>query len=343
MRIGPVIAFAAAFAAVALSTGALVPWPEHDELAARVEWFADHADEFDLLYLGASNFRLGLNPQLIDERLAARGVPVHSLNLAAEGMNSFEIRHLLVELLSRPPEKLRWVVIELLYTRPDSLIGVNRFSDRVVSWHTPARSLEVLETLRRAEEPGWEGLRLAGLHLLHTGWRLVNLGQGERIVASLWSPSEISRAETGQQIEANRGFRPLGIFRRQRSPEAESEFRTRWEQALRGFEASRRRTVPTDVFDLAALDAEVSFLRERGIEPIYVIPPVGRGTPLLDELGERGQIPHLLTFNRPKEFPELYRFENRQDLTHVNARGARAWSRLLADRLAGILAGKPPE
>ena len=72
LRILPVIAFAAAFAVVAGVVGAFVPWPEHDELAARVAWFSDHRDEFELLYFGSSNFRLGLNPQQIDRRLSAR-------------------------------------------------------------------------------------------------------------------------------------------------------------------------------------------------------------------------------------------------------------------------------
>jgi hypothetical protein len=52
--------------------------------------------------------------------------------------------------------------------------------------------------------------------------------------------------------------------------------------------------------------------------------PIVRGPPLLD-------------FSDPREYPELFELGNRYDGVHLNAKGAVAWSRLLADRLAELI------
>jgi hypothetical protein len=75
-------------------------------------------------------------------------------------------------------------------------------------------------------------------------------------------------------------------------------------------------------------------LEARNIEPIYVIAPVGRGTPLSERLIAEGIIPEPLIYNRPEEFPELYDVDHRHDVTHLNARGARIWSPMLAKDIA---------
>jgi hypothetical protein len=312
----------------------LAPPPEDDEIAARLAYFADHRDDFDLIYIGSSNFRLGVDPQRVDEVLAERGHPVRSFSFGVEGMNAFESRYLLDRVLELEPAHLRWVVIELLRIRPDELIGDNRFNDRVVAWHDAARTAEVIETLRRAPLGALERLDLILLHLRHVAWRVSNIGRGPAMVSALLDLDAAEAAKVRKRIARNRGFRPLGIFRGDQGPRARRELEAQWKEVMERFASTRHGDGSTDVFDTGPIQRQVAALEARGIEPIYVISPVGRGTPVLDRLAAEGALPRPLVFNRPEEYPALYDVNHRFDVTHLNAQGARIWSRLLGEQIA---------
>ena len=60
---------------------------------------------------------------------------------------------------------------------------------------------------------------------------------------------------------------------------------------------------------------------------------VPRPTPALAALGESGAVLPVLTFNSPEHYPNLYRVDSRFDGLHLNASGAREFSRHFAERL----------
>jgi lysophospholipase L1-like esterase len=49
------------------------------------------------------------------------------------------------------------------------------------------------------------------------------------------------------------------------------------------------------------------------------------------------QGPPLLDFGDPVKYPALYEGANRYDASHLNARGATVWSRLLADQIGELI------
>jgi hypothetical protein len=323
-----------AFLAVAAFLRPWVPPPEADEMAARLAWFAEHKDEFDLVLIGSSNFRLGVDPRRFDETLAHLGHPVRSFNFGVEGMNAFEGRQLLDRVLAMEPKRLRWAVIELVQLRPSEWIGRNPWTDRVVGWHDLQRSAEVVESLRRAKLSASDRIHWLQMHLRHTAWRLSNIGQGPRMASALLGLDAAAMAEAFEKISKNLGFRPLGIFRSDQSPRARRELEREWAEKMARFEETRRATASTSRFDPAPIQRQVAALEKRGIEPIYVIAPIGRGTPLVEQLIAEGKLPEPLIYNRPEEFPELYDVDHRHDVTHLNARGARIWSPILAEDVA---------
>jgi hypothetical protein len=322
------------FLAVAVLLRPWVPPPEADEMAARLAWFAEHKDEFDLVLIGSSNFRLGVDPRRFDETLARLGHPVRSFNFGVEGMNAFEGRQLLDRVLALEPERLRWAVIELVHVRASELIGRNPWTNRVVGWHDAARTAEVIESLRRAKLSASDRVHWLQMHLRHTAWRLSNIGQGPRMASGLLRLDAAATAEAFEKISKNLGFRPLGIFQSDQGPRARRELERVWAGKMARFDETRRATAATSSFDPAPIERQIAALEKRGIEPIYVIAPIGRGTPLVEQLITEGILPKPLIYNRPEHYPELYDVDHRHDVTHLNARGARIWSPILAEDVA---------
>jgi hypothetical protein len=91
--------FAASFVAVAGALRPAVPWPGDAGVAARMAYFAEQKDSFDVLFAGSSNIQRGIIPEVFDARMSERGHPVRSFNLAAAGMHAYMLSFLLVSLV----------------------------------------------------------------------------------------------------------------------------------------------------------------------------------------------------------------------------------------------------
>jgi hypothetical protein len=327
---------AVSFAVLSSAIRPAVPWPSDAGVAARMAYFTEQKDDFDVLFAGSSNIQRGIIPEAFDRRMSERGHPVRSVNLAAAGMHCFETDFVLREALALEPAKLRFVFQELLYSNMGELIGRNAFTDRVVFWHTPARTLDVLETLRRWPASTRERLRLASLHLQHSAWRFANLGQGGRLV----------RARLGEanhdptlcdRIAETAGLDWLGRPPIASETRARLDFRKRraeWEMRVETIEHSNAATGSVDRFDLGTHADRIARLRSHGVEPIFVVAPLREGTPMFYRLDEAGELGRVFAYNQPARYPELYEWKHRFDWTHLNREGAVRWSRLLADDLA---------
>jgi hypothetical protein len=84
---------------------------------------------------------------------------------------------------------------------------------------------------------------------------------------------------------------------------------------------------------------QVAAIRRAGAEPIHLITPTPTPTPELYRLADAGAVPRLLAFNDPVAYPELFAQDHRFDAEHLTTAGARRFSRLLAERMAGVLLG----
>src|SRR5262245_19965519 len=79
------------FGIVAIGLRQLVPWPEEYGLRAKYDWYRDHKDEFDGVFIGSSRVFRGFDPLVVDGELATRGVPARTFNLGVGGMVTFEM------------------------------------------------------------------------------------------------------------------------------------------------------------------------------------------------------------------------------------------------------------
>ena len=329
--LSPVL-FLVAFAATSALVGRLTGEPELGDLSRKLRAFEAGKDGYEVLFLGSSRVQRGVDPLLFDAELARRGIELRSFNLGVAGMKPHAANFLLREVLAAQPARLRFVVVEIDGWDPD-LPAVNRYGRRAIHWHDGAETLSALRSTLAADKPWPARVELAVQHLLHLGARLTAAGRGPDAVGNLLEPADRTVPEL-----PSRGFKAFPVA--PLDEPSHHPFRQRFQRE----QASYRRAVteladgpprgPAGIpdFRLAALSAQAKLLRQAGIEPVYLLPPIPRPSPEVDLLARRGAIPNLLAFNRPDLFPELFEVEQRFDHEHLNRHGAEAFTRHLARR-----------
>lgn len=332
----------AGFALTALGIRALVPWPAEYGLAAKMSWFDEHADEYDVVFIGSSRVFRAFDPRLFDEQLAARGIHVRSFNFGVRGATPFEFDRILRTIVERRPRRLRWVLYEngVLDPRYEEK---NKESSRVVGWHTPAETLAALGSVRCAALEASERLELAAYHARLGLWNVSNYGQGSAILGT-WLGRDLVESRgpsmTSAEIERARGYVSF-----EEDPDDESTKRYHYLRANQAaywerIEEMRRENEvlpPAETLNLPAIRAQRELVRSIGARWIVVVLPQRVATPDGRALEQAGEFDTLFDFNRPELYPELFAIEARYDPGHLSRDGALRFTALLAERFAAHL------
>jgi hypothetical protein len=361
----------AGFALVSTAIRRITPWPNEYGQRAKYEYFAEHKDEFDTIFVGSSVTSYGIVPPVFDQLMESRGHPTHSFNLGVGGMTSLEADHLLRRVLDLEPEHLRSVFVEAENWDARIWSPKNTYAPRMVHWHTIEHTRLAIESLLHRQAPPPEPAEGVVWRVLdwvpplgralrarreahwdewwrfHESWTHISLcmrklsgaGQGPRIFAALF---DLDRDEmvppTRAELDELRGYIDLDRIQGE-------EWEKRREDFLSKLDAYRERVArideqnarPADVkshYNLAGLREQVEAIRERGAEPIYFTGPRLLEAPLELALARAGILPTFLAFNKPGTYPDLYAVENRFDQNHVKRKAAEEFTRLLAESFA---------
>ncbi len=285
--------------------------------AQKFAHFREHANDYDLVYVGTSRVFRGFDPALFDARLAELGHPLRSYNFGLVGLNYLEERFLTEWVLAHRGERLRQLLIEPT-ERGVLLTRANLFTLRDVNWHTPQDTLRALDATWRSGASPARKFEYARAHLLHGLHRLCNVGLGAGLLARLFAP-----VSAHPPLPA--GFEGIDSeldLDAQREPEASTEPDPDEPSAF-----------------LWQTYAEITARASAaGLAPLYVIPPANISVAAFTQAADRGALPNLLLFPL-RTLPELladpaaYYYGG----GHLNARGAALFSRRLAERYAHFL------
>jgi len=316
---------------------AWLPWPAGGGLAAKVEAFADHKDEYDLVFFGSSRVAHGYVPEIIDAELTAAGHPLRSFNFGVDGMGSFETDHLVRRVLAMEPARLRYAVVELEAWVARRATHPRVKTDRSVAWHDLRQTFGVLRSIHNAFAPlalKWETARV---HLELMGQRLVNAGRGRWWLAGLLVGFPGADEVTPAEVVATGGFIP---YRVDGDPGLE-RIRDRFLVDPSGYEQAVARLTELDspdsalrTYNMACLRSQIEAIESAGVEVIYALGPSVKGKAFAQALLRGGHVPTLLDFHRPARYPELYEVRYRLDGDHLNQEGAEVFSRAFAAELA---------
>jgi hypothetical protein len=315
------VAFAA-FVATSAIVHSLLPPLIPKGVAAKLEFFAQHKDEFDTLLVGTSSIYYSVSPQIFDQATRENGIPTHSFNFGIDAMHPPENFYVLDQILKSHPGHLKWVFLETanVETKLHKVLG----TERAVYWHDwPRTALALRKALNPRGEARWYikvsrlwvARRDVAAHLTLFAQRFGNVG---RATEFLFPQDRKAGAalELGPQRD---GYRLAG---RAMSAEEAVSFQKRLTE-----EIAQARPKPLDPVADEAYRSYVARFRKIGAAPLFVVPPLIFQSPFSFREAPPGP---LLSFNDARTYPMLFDTKVRIDDAHLTKEGAEEFTRLLA-------------
>lgn len=196
-----VAVFCMVFSITAYRIHCWVPLPESYGLRAKLQHLKSARDQYNVLFFGSSLIERGIIPELFDREMALRGYEVCSFNLGSPGMISHETNAYLTEVLRMGLPKLKWVFVEVTARRVPN--KENRFTTRMIFWHTPEETWDLYRSISRMKMPVRDKLELYWTHLLHMLAKYTNLGEASRALHSLTSGDKRAKSEWVAQRDSS--------------------------------------------------------------------------------------------------------------------------------------------
>lgn len=319
-----------------------VVWEKLDHLAA-------HGDEYDAIVLGSSRAQFQIMPSVFDEVAAGRGIAVKTFNAGVAAMGPPEDGYMLDEILRRPHRRLRWVVIEMaaISSRMDAKqVGTSRFGywhdwQRLILMTKRARQQlrEVQSTAASRRRRPWldrMGAYVAPVmlwmsHVESFAVRALDLGRAAPLVVHLAMPdAPHPTAGTYGLGRFGDGWGYAGDEYQRMTGKILADY----EQAHAERLQSPARKDPHDAVSHEALALMLAKVVRAGARPILFVPPVPSKKHYFPPRARERELT-IFDFSDVREYPELFKMENRQDTEHLNAAGAEVFSRILAQRFVG--------
>jgi hypothetical protein len=295
-------------------------------VVAKLNFFTEHKDEFDTLFLGTSRFNYAVSPEIFDRITRESGLPTRTFNFGVDGMHPPENFYVLEQILKAKPRKLKWVFIEVSDIQvkwTDNVLG----TQRLVYWHDWSRTAL---TLKKALDPRgnaqwyiklarfWLARRDFATNLALFAKQFSNVG---RVADFFSAQNSKSASEVAVELGPKRdGYRLAGDAM---SADRAAHFKERLAR-----EVADARSKSIDPYaDRAYRDAAAQ-IRQVGASTIFVVTPVIWQSPIRFP---RSPPPGpLLSFNDSKTYPQLYDTRVRIDDGHLTRQGSQAFTDILA-------------
>ena len=318
-------AFLAAFVLVCAVIGMPVSVAEVPGIGPKYRFFAEHKDEYNLLFLGSSRVFHHFLPKQFDAQvLDQSGVRLNSFNFGYDGMWPPESLYTLRQVLALKPANLRWVLIDLVQINP-KIDEENMGTVRVEYWHDWQHTLMAWTALRNERLSFWEKADTALAHANYLVKRWTNIGRSSSWLDQWLRVPNKKRPKPPKWVSTN-GYE-AGLDRVMTGKEL-----AQYEKQVSDF-----RQVPVVEIrpEMRQAINEISAeIRAAGAEPIFVLAPTQDRRENIKALPvDTG----YFSFADPAKYPALYDAANRYDGWHLNEEGARVFTTHLAETFSGAL------
>jgi hypothetical protein len=304
----------------------------------KVNWVQEHGEEYDTMFFGSSRMHYGLRPDVFDARMAELGTPTKSFNFALSGLRMHDVAHMLDWVVAHKPSTLKRAVIEL-HSFEQNIRGEQWFSDQDLEMHSPDVFWTRMQSVAISNTPTIDKAKQAQYVLMHSASNALRLGQGGRITQDWIARANGERLPKAYDVE-DRGWQSVATVTLPHMVKEHEEFpsmRERFERQLSWKALKAPMPFLDGGFNAAAIRKQAAMLRAVGIEPIYVVMPTystdfyGR-----DGVADIAKEVRVLELDDPAPNRPLYDWSDYYDASHLNADGAAAFSRYLAERIVEV-------
>lgn len=296
----------------------------------RLSVFDSQKDDIDLIFIGSSHYRSGIDPLLFDRMTAKAGCPTNSFSFSLPGLHLPEMLHVLQRIRSLGPSGLKWVVLE-----PRMMVHFgeeNSRKQRLIYYHDVPATLMALTSIQHQDEPAEGRFPHYRRHIEQFGYRQTNQGLVRSLITDLYKRNAPARTDEIQHVVSGKGYNPRDGHRLSLSR------RRNYEEKVRVFSATYRQSPlkPQLADQLAKLTREIEAM---GARTIFLFPPTV-DYPFELQLPMGGPPVDQIRLDEVEHHPELFALENRWDQGHMNTAGASLTTAAAAEAFIRIASGK---
>ncbi|MDY7004876.1 MAG: hypothetical protein SWX82_13240 [Cyanobacteriota bacterium] len=319
-----------------------------NDVSLKLKYFAEHKDEYNAIFIGPSTTYRSIVPNLFDNLMAEQNVEIKSFNLGFNGATVAEINFYLRKIIALKPANLKWLFIEYYDYLLEELGGADSF--RSIYWHTPKQTILALRITLEQEKPLRRKFSTAYGNLKSLFYRTLWMGRfsdfwsekvlGSNLVEFIKKPySRLSIQESGYSaLDGKEKPGKSWIRRRKKFLNNLDSYYQRVDKLKQRNTASINFYKP---YSLKVLKNMCDRIEEQGIKPIlFISPTLEYQESTAMELYKRHNTSVVFALDNPEIFPTLYQVESRWDFAHLNDRGAREFTRFMAEQFAKYLETK---
>jgi hypothetical protein len=315
----------AAFLATSALIHSLLPPMVPKGIAAKLEFFTQHKDEFDTVIVGTSRLYYSASPEIFDATTRENGLPTHTFNFGIDGMHPPENFYVLEQILKAKPRNLKWVLLELgdIQTKWDNILG----TQRAVYWHDwPRTSLTLKKALNPRGNANWF-IKLTRLWLARRDF-ISNLTLFGKQFANVGRAADfLPAADRERFADAASELGPHGDGYRLAGDAMSAERAVSFQQRL-AQEIAEATQKYLDPATESGYRNAVGQIRAAGAAPIFVVTPI-----IFQTTSRFRQTPPpapIIAFNDARKYPAFYDVRLRIDDGHLTRPGAENLCRVLA-------------
>ncbi|MBP5973802.1 hypothetical protein HW132_13895 [Brasilonema sp. CT11] len=323
------------------------------EISVKWQYFTEHKNDYNAIFLGPSTTYFGVVPKLFDEYMTKQGKSVKSFNFGISGANVSEIDFYLQKILALKSANLKWIFLDCSV---DLFTNFASTSAQEIYWHTPSKTLENFQLILESSIDSWT-VKVPYLYANFQSFIYQWLGLGQ--LANFWQERilnlDLSNADPLAKVSEDKLLQESGYYAIDWQKKAE-----KWQTLFRanGLD-SYLKNLKNEQVKLANLNSEDVFnnsstiygvqmmknivarieqyqqINKNKIDAIFFIPPLletDSNHSALYKAYASGYINTLFAFNNPNNFPNLYAVDRRIDSAHLNHQGAKEFTFLLGSQ-----------
>jgi len=300
-------------------------------ISPKYAYYQAHKDEYTALFFGSSRIYHQVDPLTFDAVAAKAGINVRSFNFGISGLKPLQNYVLMRDVLKDPPARLKWVFIEDAIDRGSAPIDEVR-SARAIYWHSWENTkFAIAFVLTHPYTPLLKKIEYTLGHLIPFVYHQMNLGSA---IAQYQPNLHISAEDRAiaTQFLSRAGYRPIDFEMPKEQYFLENV--AAYQQEVEQLAERKRQEDYQDALTqhtLSYLNKIVTTVEATDAQPIFIVAPTTVYQETIHRAFYQGKIEHLLTFNDPNLFPELFEPVSRKDWDHLNPQGAEAFTKLLAE------------
>lgn len=324
------------------------------DVGVKFQYFTEHKDDYDIIFLGPSTTYHGIIPKLFDELMTANGYQVKSFNLGIPGANVAEMDFYLQKVLALKPTKLKWIFLDCIFdvfNEEEEPAAIKN-----VYWHTPEKTIENFRLIFESNRSLLVKIKAFYTNFISFLYHWFGIGDFSNFLQQ--RKEVLSNGISGEKLLQEAGYYAIDWM-------DNGEKRKRLFLSNYG-EAYQQRLVKAKVVlfeqddtynaykypltkygikifkDFVAKVDELEKVTKIKVEPIFLIPPtlhpeIAHSASAIIKAFELGYIPTLFDFNHPNTLPNLYEMSNRIDDLHLNHQGAEKLTHILAIKFSEYL------